>query len=245
METILGLAIPVTFVVLLVLERLFPARPLPKVPRWLLKGIVFFVLGGAFSAALPAGIAAVLGPRAPFDLSGLGTVAGALVGFAFADLVTYGFHRLLHNVHFLWRWTHQLHHSAERLDVAGSAYFHPFDQLVLGTANVLPIWLLGLSPDAAALAGFIGFLAGTFQHMNVKTPQWVGWFIQRPEAHAVHHARGVHAYNYGNITLWDMLFGTFRNPPSFTEPAGFWDGASAKVGAMLLGRDVGRKELGT
>jgi sterol desaturase/sphingolipid hydroxylase (fatty acid hydroxylase superfamily) len=49
----------------------------------------------------------------------------------------------------------------------------------------------------------------------------------------------VHAYNYANIPLWDMLFGTFRNPPAFPERYGFWDGASAQMGAMLLGRDVG------
>jgi hypothetical protein len=73
----------------------------------------------------------------------------------------------------------------------------------------------------------------------VHTPQWLGWIIQRPEAHAVHHARGVHAYNYGNFMLWDILFGTFRNPAGFSGPAGFWDGASSKVGAMLIGRDIG------
>jgi hypothetical protein len=47
----------------------------------------------------------------------------------------------------------------------------------------------------------------------------------------------VHAYNY-TITLWDVAFGTFRNPEHFAEEAGLWDGASAKIGPMLLGRDV-------
>ena len=46
----------------------------------------------------------------------------------------------------------------------------------------------------------------------IRTPRWFGFIIQRPEAHAVHHARGVHAYNYGNVMLWDILLGTFRNP---------------------------------
>jgi sterol desaturase/sphingolipid hydroxylase (fatty acid hydroxylase superfamily) len=87
----------------------------------------------------------------------------------------------------------------------------------------------------------IGYFFGNVPHLNVRTPQWVGWFIQRPEAHAVHHGRGIHAYNYGNFPLWDILFGTFRNPTKFHEPAGFWDGASAKVGAMLIGRDVGER----
>jgi hypothetical protein len=78
-----------------------------------------------------------------------------------------------------------------------------------------------------------------FPHLNVRTPQWLGYFIQRPEAHAVHHTRGVHAYNYGSFPLWDIVLGTFRNPARFpTEAAGFWDGSSRPLGAMLLGRDV-------
>ncbi len=111
--------------------------------------------------------------------------------------------------------------------------------------NIAAVLVLGISPDAAALAGYLSFFVGVFQHLNVRTPQWIGFVIQRPEAHAVHHTRGVHAYNYGNFMLWDILFGTFRNPGLHVQPAGFWDGASAKVGAMLIGRDVGFTEQET
>lgn len=72
----------------------------------------------------------------------------------------------------------------------------------------------------------------------VGDQRWLGYVIQRPEAHAVHHGRGIHAYNYGDLPLRDLLFGTFRNPERFDQPTGFWDGASEKMGAMLLGRDV-------
>jgi len=59
--------------------------------------------------------------------------------------------------------------------------------------------------------------------------------------HAVHHQRGVHAYNYGVLALSDLVFGTWRNPEKFPEGEfGFWDGASAKLGALLSGRDVTR-----
>jgi sterol desaturase/sphingolipid hydroxylase (fatty acid hydroxylase superfamily) len=238
MAAVLALLMPVTFGVLLATERLFPARVLPRVRGWLLKGVVFFVVGGVIGAVLPALVAAAVGERAPVDLRGLGTLGGAAVGFLAADLALYGVHRLIHNVPLLWRWTHQLHHSAERLDVAGSSYFHPFDIALLGGVAALVPALLGITPDAAALAGFVGFFLQTFQHANVTTPQWLGWIIQRPEAHAVHHARDVHAYNYGNFMLWDIALGTFRNPATFGEAAGFWDGASAELGPMLIGRDV-------
>ena len=54
----------------------------------------------------------------------------------------------------------------------------------------------------------------------------------------MHHARGVHAFNYADLPLWDLVFGTFRNPPAFEAETGFWDGASKRVGKLLLGRDV-------
>jgi sterol desaturase/sphingolipid hydroxylase (fatty acid hydroxylase superfamily) len=171
METLLGVLIPLTFVAMLALERLFPAQPLPRVRGWLLKGILFFVLGGAFASLLPALVTSLLGEHAPFNLSGLGTVVGGLVGFVAADLVSYAVHRLFHNVPFLWRWAHQMHHSAERLDVAGSAYFHPLDNLLQGGVNTFVLLSLGLSPSAAGLAGYVGFFVATFQHLNVHTPK--------------------------------------------------------------------------
>jgi sterol desaturase/sphingolipid hydroxylase (fatty acid hydroxylase superfamily) len=241
MEAILSILIPLTFVAMLVLERVFPGRELPKVRGWLLKGIVFFVLAGAMASGIPALVSLAIGPHTLFDLRPLGTVVGGVVGFAMADIASYGIHRLLHNVPLFWRWAHQMHHSAERVDIPGASYGHPIDNFVQGSVNIAAVLLLGLSPGAAAVAGYLSFFVGMFQHMNVRTPQWVGYVIQRPEAHAVHHTRGVHAYNYGNFMLWDILFGTFRNPAAFSSgPAGFWDGASGRLGAMLVGRDVGQ-----
>jgi sterol desaturase/sphingolipid hydroxylase (fatty acid hydroxylase superfamily) len=240
MEAILPPLIPVVFVLALLLERIFPARQLPPVKGWVLRGLVSFVISGGLNALLPLVVVGALGGRSLFHLSGLGLVGGALFGFVVTDFAAYGVHRLLHRVHFMWRWTHQAHHSAERLDVLGFSYFHPFDIALTTVLSTIVPALLGITPDAAALAGFIGFLYAVFQHLNVRTPVWLGYLIQRPEAHSVHHARGVHAYNYGNFPLSDLLFGTFRNPADFMPEAGFWDGASAQVGAMLLGRDVGQ-----
>lgn len=36
-----------------------------------------------------------------------------------------------------------------------------------------------------------------------------------------------------------LAFGTSRNPETYTEPAGIYDGASSRLGAMLIGRDAG------
>jgi sterol desaturase/sphingolipid hydroxylase (fatty acid hydroxylase superfamily) len=246
METIFGLAIPVTFILMLILERLFPGRPQPKVRFWALKGFLFFVMCAALGGALPAVLGIVLAKHAPVHLTMIPMPVAALIVWLLGDFINYFVHRVMHNVPFLWRWTHQLHHAAERVDMWGANFIHPLDLVLQTAATTIPVILLGVTPEAALVAGYVGFLWGMFPHLNAKTPQWIGWFIQRPEAHAVHHARGVHAYNYGTVPLWDILLGTFRNPATFSgEPAGFWDGSSRPLGAMLIGRDVSAPPAGT
>ncbi len=238
MEDIVGMLIPVTYIGLLILERVFPARKLPAVRYWTLKGLVFFVLIMVLSAVTPALTVGALGKHSLLDLSGLGILGGGLLMLLVSEFVGYFLHRAFHNVSFLWRWVHQLHHSAERLDVLGAAFISPNEVILGGVLNTIVVMALGVSPDAAAIAGGVQVFASIFQHANVKTPRFVGYLLQRPEAHSIHHARGVHAYNYGNITLFDILFGTFRNPKEFSAVQGFWDGASSKIGPMLIGRDV-------
>jgi sterol desaturase/sphingolipid hydroxylase (fatty acid hydroxylase superfamily) len=243
MEAIVSIAIPVIFFLALVFEWRLADRKQPKVRFWLLKGIFFFMVSGLLNALIPAGVAVAVGTHAPLHLASLGTVQSAIVAFLVGDLVNYVVHRFMHNVHFVWRWTHQMHHSAERMDLAGMAYAHPLDSLFMFGLNGLATGLLGLSPAAGALAGFIGFLYAVIQHANVKTPWWIGYVVQRPEAHKVHHTRGVHAFNYGSFPLWDILFGTFRNPREVDAEFGFYDGASSRMGAMLIGRDVGERPI--
>jgi sterol desaturase/sphingolipid hydroxylase (fatty acid hydroxylase superfamily) len=229
-----------SFAFFLVLEAMVPARPLPRVRGWLLKGLAFYVVVAGLNAVLPALAIAALGDQSLFHLQSLGTFGGAAVAVVASDFLSYWAHRGLHSHPFVWRWTHQLHHSAERMDMAGCAFFHPFDILAQQIIPSIAIaTVLGLTPMAAAVSGLAGYLLGITPHLNVRTPAWLGYVFQRPEMHAVHHQRGVHAYNYGVLAWSDMLFGTWRNPKEF--PAGdfgFWNGASAKVGAMLLGRDV-------
>jgi len=99
--------------------------------------------------------------------------------------------------------------------------------------------VLGLDPLAAAIVGYLFVFYSFFQHWNVNTPQWLGYVIQRPESHCIHHRLGLHYYNFADLPLWDMLFGTFRNPAARETPvsAGFYRGGSARLGAMLAFRE--------
>jgi hypothetical protein len=48
----------------------------------------------------------------------------------------------------------------------------------------------------------------------------------------------VHARNYADLPLFDLIFGTFYNPRDFAPQAGLYDGASTRVWDMLRFRDV-------
>jgi len=228
---------PATFFGLAALERLLPGRPQPKVRFWVLKSIVLFGLAGVINNAVPVAVKHALSERSLFRLDGLATPLAVALAFFVSSFTSNVIHRAMHRSTFLWRWFHQMHHSAERVDVMGFAYGHP-SELVLGSASsAFVVAMLGVSASAASIAGYMLFVMGIWQHMNIRTPRWLGYLWPRPEQHCIHHQRGVHAYNYG-LPVWDMLLGTFRNPEAWGGLSGFYSGASSRIGAMLLGRDV-------
>jgi len=54
----------------------------------------------------------------------------------------------------------------------------------------------------------------------------------------IHHELDVHRFNFGDITWWDRLFGTFREAGDFAPRCGFPDNHERKLGAMLMFKDV-------
>ncbi len=235
-------AILMTYVLMLGAERLGQARAFPARRHWRWLGWGFLVLLFAINGILPELLPmAWLAQHALLPGHRLGIPAGVAVGvltFTFAD---YWIHRALHRYDLLWRSIHQLHHGAEQVDIYGSAVLHPLEiALFVLESSLISVFVLGLHPVAVAVSGYIGAFMAMFQHWNIRTPRWLGWFIQRPEAHCLHHERNVHGRNYSNLPLWDMLFGTYANPAEFNGLTGFDDHRGQRLGAMLLGRDVHR-----
>ncbi len=182
---------------------------------------------------------ALLGDFHLLDGSGLGTWGGAVVGILVYEFAHYWYHRAAHEFDWLWRAGHQLHHSAESLDAFGAYYLHPVDTALFTTLGSIVFYpLLGLTVEASVICAFFLTFNAMFQHMSTRTPRWLGYLIQRPESHSVHHARGVHRFNYSDLPLWDIVFGTFRNPMGFQREHGFYPGASERIPEMLAFRDV-------
>jgi sterol desaturase/sphingolipid hydroxylase (fatty acid hydroxylase superfamily) len=238
-EDILALLIPITFFAMLAVEALGTGRRWPDVRFWRFKGLGFFVLLMAINIVLPSLLPDSLAAHALFDGRRLGVAGGIVVGFLALTLATTLLHRAYHHFDVLWRWVHQLHHSPPRLDVAGSVLFTP-QEIVLNVLvfQLVEVVILGIDPLAAAAVGTIAAFYGMFQHFNITTPQWLGYLIQRPESHGVHHRKGFHAYNYADFPVWDMLMGTFRNPKAYLGEVGFEGDAATRIAPMLVGRDA-------
>ncbi len=228
-----------TAIAMMVAEAVRAGRKWPNVPGWWLRALL--LNGAQVGAVWLAGAGWngwMLGHR-PWNADGLGVNLGAFIGYLVMTFVYYWWHRWRHQSHFLWRWIHQMHHSPQRIEVITSFYKHPLEVLANSVLSSAILYLVvGLGPNAAAGAVVLSGLAELVYHWNVRSPYWLGFFFQRPESHCVHHQKGLHSFNYSDLPLWDMLFGTFRNPRCWNAECGFEPAQEQMFGEMLLGNDV-------
>ena len=110
-----------------VLELASGGRRFPAVTNWRLKGTAFMLLYLALATYAPLFWDGWLGEHRLFAADSLPLWAQILGGFLALELGIYAWHRTMHNTPFLWRWFHQMHHSAERVDIWGAFYFSPLD----------------------------------------------------------------------------------------------------------------------
>ncbi|KAB2308326.1 sterol desaturase family protein [Betaproteobacteria bacterium SCN2] len=224
---------------LMLWEALAPGRPLPKVAGWKWRGLAAFGMFFFLSSYLPLVWTEWLVQYQLVNLSPLGTWGGALIGLLVIEAGIYAWHRTMHASPMLWRTFHQMHHSSERLDSYSAFWFSPLDMVGWTVLSSLCLSLMvGITAEAATVVLLSTTFMSIFQHSNIRTPRWLGYIVQRPESHSRHHQRGVHAGNYADLPLYDMLFGTFHNPRDFVPATGFYEGASARVADMLRFRDV-------
>jgi sterol desaturase/sphingolipid hydroxylase (fatty acid hydroxylase superfamily) len=207
--------------------------------RWLIMSTAL----GAFTVVIAIGIGLVFREaiirRALWPLpAGTPDVLVGTLSFFITSFIFYWWHRATHRFDGLWRSVHQLHHSATRIESLTAFYAHPLDTAAATLLGCFASYvILGASSMAAAWALLLTGLFDLYLHADLHTPYWVGYIVQRPEMHRVHHAYGHHAQNYG-LPVWDMLFGTWHNPREWVARCGFDDDKSAQIYAMLIGQDV-------
>lgn len=228
------------FALCFIVERLRPGWRLPAVRGWWWR--VLAVNGVQLAVVLLAGLTweRWLAGASWLHLSAsMPAWLGGLTAYFIATFVFYWWHRARHEVPWLWLGFHQIHHSPQRLEVSTSFYKHPGEMLVNSLIGSLLVYaVLGLDPVAGGIYTLCTALGEFFIHINLRTPHWVGYVFQRPEMHRIHHQHGRHRNNYGDIVWWDMLFGSYENPPDWQGRCGFDAAREQRLGDMLRYRDV-------
>ncbi len=85
-------------------------------------------------------------------------------------------------------------------------------------------------------------LRTAFSPLECEHPKWVGYFVQRPEAHCIHHEESLHAYNYSELPVFDWLFGTLRDPDRCQKTHGLGPVNELRLTEMLAGVDVSQSD---
>ena len=123
----------------------------------------------------------------------------------------YWYHRLSHEIPFLWS-IHHAHHSAQTLNLSIAFRLHTFGRLV-SPFVYLPMILMGFKPDYI-LAGLAFSLIYQF-FLHTETIPKLGWLenigFNTPSKHRVHHGTNDYCIdkNYGGMLIvWDDIFGT-------------------------------------
>ena len=227
----------------MILERIIPDQDLPKVDRWWHR--VIFLNFTQMLVVIAAGLTweRYLQQWSLLSLSTkVSNTTAALICYLSVVFVFYWWHRFRHTFYFLWLAFHQIHHSPQRIETITSFYKHPLEIAVNSLIIAfLSFTILGINLETSAIVTIMTAFAEFFYHMNIKTPQWVGWFIQRPEMHRIHHQQGKHFNNFADLPVLDMIFGTYENPPNYTGKCGYLPEREVRLKEMFFFRNVNGK----
>jgi sterol desaturase/sphingolipid hydroxylase (fatty acid hydroxylase superfamily) len=225
------------------MENVVPATKLPSVSGWMSRAIAFNA--AQIAIVLTAGLTwnRWVQGFSLVHVSAFPDWLGALLTYFVSTFVFYWWHRIRHESPFWWRFAHQIHHSAARIEILTSFYKHPFEILINSILSAFIVYpLMGCSTVQGAYYTLLIAVGEMFYHWNIHTPRWMGKSFQRPESHRIHHQRERHSKNYSDLPVWDLLFDTFSNPKNSVKVArGFAGGSEKQIIPMLKGQEIDLK----
>ena len=206
------------------LERFFPHKPEQTLfrPEWQ-EDLFYFLVSSmlvqvlSFLTLAPAGFV-----NSTIDISGfqawimaLPFVVQVLLIMVVTDLAQYWFHRMFHQVPWLWKF-HAVHHSAKSMDWIAGARMHFIEIALLRGVTALPMFTLGFDPAAIQVYILIVYLYSSLVHANLRWNfKTVEKFLVTPRFHHWHHGKEKEAIDVNfaiHFPLYDRLFGTYHLP---------------------------------
>ena len=159
-----------------------------------------------------------------FYLLGVPLVAQVVLGFLIVDASDYVFHRLSHQVRWLWL-LHSVHHSDPHVDVSTNLRGHPFHLITVLLWKLLVIAAFGIPFWVLLARELIAIPVAQLHHANIALSQrWERWLrkiIVTPDMHKIHHSprREETDANFGAIfSFWDRWFKTYVENKRPGEP---------------------------
>lgn len=128
------------------------------------------------------------------------------------DFVWYWYHRLGHEINFLWA-AHIVHHQSEEFNLSVSARITTFQALIRNVFwCILPF--VGFHPLMVVVILSVHGAYSFFTHTQmIGKLGWLENILITPSLHGVHHASDEKYLdkNYGDVfVFWDKMFGTFQ-----------------------------------
>ncbi len=172
----------------------------------LIKGLVFYAYTLIYQLRL-------------FSIPGNQWWAWVICFFA-DDISYYWYHRLSHQVRFLWA-SHMVHHSSEQFTFSAGLRV-PWTSNLTGSF-LFWAWmsLLGIEPYMIIFMKSASVIYQFWMHTETinKLPNWFESIFNTPSHHRVHHSSNVEYLDKnhaGTLIIWDKLFGTYQE--EITKP---------------------------
>ncbi|XP_065919992.1 alkylglycerol monooxygenase-like [Dysidea avara] len=152
------------------------------------------------------------------------------------DCGYYWFHRMAHEINFLWT-SHQTHHSSEQYNLS-TALRQSTTQHFTSWTFYLPIALF-VPPSIFLVHRELNLLYQFWIHTEVvSTLGPLEWILNTPSHHRVHHGRNPYCIdkNYaGMLIIWDRMFGTFQPEQDrvvygLVHPNNYWNPLRGQYG---------------
>lgn len=216
MSQIIYFSIPV-FILLIAAELLYGRLTRQQLYEWrdslacLAMGLGNVIVSAGWKALIWGAVFAWLYQFRLFEIPANTWWAWALI-LVLEDFCYYWFHRLHHEIRFMWA-AHVNHHSSEHLNLA-VALRQSWTTPITGMLFWAPLALLGFHPLMILTQQAISLLYQFWIHtQGVKSLGPLEWVMNTPSHHRVHHGSNPQYLdrNYAGIfIIWDRLFGSFE-----------------------------------
>jgi sterol desaturase/sphingolipid hydroxylase (fatty acid hydroxylase superfamily) len=138
-----------------------------------------------------------------------------LLAVILIDLWQYIWHRLNHQVDFLWKF-HQVHHADKDMDTSTGLRFHPIEIIYSNLLRISIIPILGIQLDHLLLYEILLLPIILFHHSNIRLNEVMDKMLRviivTPHMHRLHHSdiQSETDSNYASVfSIWDRLFKSY------------------------------------